>query len=89
MKIDLKYRIPIVGTYGRMQGKCNDCGYFVGIEHLGNHIIGFNDSLAILECPACFEKQHFHHHDVMYEGFLDAIEEGTQIHWKKNEKRND
>lgn len=87
MKVDLKYRIPLTGEHARIQGMCNDCRTFVGVEFIERHIIGFNDFFCVLECPSCFTKQCFHHGDIFYEMFLDSIEDGTQLHWDKNGRK--
>lgn len=88
MKIDLKYRIPLTGEHARIQGRCDECSHFIGIEFIERHIIGFNDFMAILECPNCFNKQYFHHGDIFYTLFLKEIEKGTQLHYNKEGRIN-
>lgn len=64
MKIDLKYRIPLVGKYNRSVHVCPNCRTsLLSSEKYGSlfkHIIGFSNApigeVAIVECPNCFTK---------------------------------
>ena len=90
MEIDLKYKIPLTGKYNAGVSDCPECNCNI-LAHpkhgnLYQHIIGFSDGYAIVECPECFTKWYFHartYGGSVYDYFLEFIEEGIQKHFKK------
>lgn len=90
MKIDLKYRIPLVGRYNGNVYQCPTCKENL-LSTLFNNIIGFAETLtgefAVVECPKCFTKWHYHSrieegNGSHYYYFLDAIKNKQQKHFK-------
>lgn len=89
------HKIPLAGTYNKAVSLCLTCNhYFMSDKRYGSlfdNVIGVADSamglMLIWECPICFEKWFYHAGD-HYDYFLDAIEAGTNKHYKK-ESTND
>ena len=87
MKIDLKYKISLQGKYWAGVNTCPECEY-LPIPTVTHHIIGFADTnngiMAIIECPKCFEKWHFHARNAelgIYYYFKLFIKSGDQKHF--------
>lgn len=92
--IDKKYKINSFGKYNKRVISCHNCdfNFYDEPSNLYNHIIGFCDSsigtLAVVECPSCFEKWSFHAREDedgggSYRCFLYAIKDNENIHFKK------
>lgn len=94
-KIDLKYRIPLVGNYNKRVYVCPNCNEELlwGNKHgsLFDNIIGFASApigeVAIIECPECFTKWYYHSRieegsGSHYTYFQYSIKDGTQKHFK-------
>lgn len=93
MKVDIKYLIPLQGEYNAGVYRCPECGCNLVTGKSGNlyeHIIGFSNSniglMAVVECPECFKKWHYHArlnvNTSHYDYFLEFIKEGIQRHFK-------
>lgn len=92
-KIDPRYRIGLVGSYHKGVYYCPGCGLgnHMGDLNLFDNIKGFASSpiglVSIVECPECFTKWYYHC-DIFstcntYEYFLEAVEDGCNIHYNK------
>ena len=87
-KIDLKYKIPLIGKYWAGVNTCPECNHQPE-PTVTCHIIGFANSnnglMAVIECPKCFEKWYFHARNIengQYYYFKEFIKEGLQKHFK-------
>ena len=88
MKIDLKYKIRLQGKYNASISFCPECNCnLLGHPKHGStyqHIVGFSEGYAIVECPECFTKWYFHAGSFetgVYDFFLEFIEQGIQKHF--------
>jgi len=89
--IDVKYKRPLVGEYNPAISKCPNCDRDMPQNTVFDHIIGFadgngNDDFAMVECPHCFTKWHFHtrlnRDGGFYYYFLLSIYSNKNIHFK-------
>ena len=94
MKIDIKYKMPLVGEYNKGISYCMECDYNAWDDDNDSvfyHIVGVADSsiglVVIVECPKCFEKWYFHARlgktASPYEHFIDVVMDGDNLHWNK------
>lgn len=85
IEIDVKYKVPLVGTYNVGVYECPYCDHSV-LHEFYNHICGFSEApigiVKITECPHCHEKYYSHTSEHDYHLFLDAVEEGRNLYFK-------
>jgi len=85
MKIDSKYKIPLMGEYNSAIYECPECGVNL-IDGLYNYTIGFADSpiglVIITECPHCFKNFYSHANDISYTVFLSTVRKGRNKFYK-------
>lgn len=85
VQVDVKYKIPLVGSYNVGVYECNHCDYSI-LECFYNHICGFSESpigvVKVVECPNCYEKYYSHASQHDYDLFLDAVKSGRNLHFR-------
>jgi len=96
MKIDVKYKIPLIGEYNASISHCPECGNdtdnFKENYNVVDFAIGIADSdmgeMIVIECPFCFHKFYFHtrrnrEYGGFYSAMLRSIHFGCNKHFQK------
>ena len=79
-EVDVKYRMPLQGSYSTGLWYCPECGYNNMREHSPRTIIGFAEdqhgrNVRIHRCGKCFELYYHHTTKDVYDMFLIYKEE--------------